>query len=160
MWKTIKTLAVTLCIISVIAMIGCRSLIDSMTPADIDKRAQDYSEVDPNTIGEWKSLNDAVEVKKEIIIKHRGTQIDLKRMAQDDTILYKDAIGFIDANIEEATGLQELIIGGPENPFSVLGMLAPFGVGALAGSVLIKRRNDYTPEEYEVAVAKANLDKE
>ncbi|KKL60959.1 hypothetical protein LCGC14_2200130 [marine sediment metagenome] len=158
--KKTKTILITLILVVVLGILGCRTLIDSITPSDIDKRAQEYSKVPDKDIGKWKSLNDAVEVRKEIIIKHRTEQIDLKRKAQDDKILYKDAIGFIDANIQESLDLQGIIIGGPDNPFSVLGMLAPFGIGAIAGSVFIKRRNDYSPEEYETGVEKAKIEGE
>ena len=158
--KKTKTILITLILVVVLTVLGCRTLVNSITPSDIDNRAQKYSKVTDDQIGRWKSLNDATEVRKEIIIKHRTEQIDLKRKAQDDKILYKDAIGFIDVNIQESLDLQGIIIGGPDNPFSVLGMLAPFGIGAVAGSVFIKRRNDYSPEEYEVAVEKAKLEKE
>ena len=158
--KKTKTILITLILVGVLTVLGCRTLVNSITPSDIDNRAQKYSKVTDNYIGKWKSLNDAIEVRKEIIIEHRTEQIDLKRKAQDDKILYKDAIGFIDVNIQESLDLQGIVVGGPDNPFSVLGMLAPFGIGAVAGSVFIKRRNDYTPEEYEVAVEKAKLEKE
>lgn len=155
-----KTTVVAVLLTAVIGLLGCRSLIDSATPVDIDRRAKDYSQVDPNFIGDWESLNDAKEVRTEIIIKHRDKQIDLKRLAQDDSTLYKDAIGFIDGNIAEAVELQGLVIGSPESPFSIMGMLAPLGIGAIAGSVLIKRKEDYSPEQYEAAVAKAKVKKQ
>ena len=155
MSKKIKTTIMTLIFILILGVLGCRTLVDSFTPSNIDKREQKYSEVSDEETGKWESLNDAIEVRKEIIIKHRSEQIDLKRKAQDDKILYKDAIGFIDGNIQESLDLQSIVIGGPDNPFSILGMLAPFGIGAIIGSVFIKRRNDYTPEEYKVAVEKA-----
>ena len=158
MFNKIKTTTVTVLLVVLLGILGCRTLIDSITPSNIDKRAQEYSKITDKDIGEWKSLKDAVEVRKEIIINHRTEQIDLKRKAQDDKILYKDAIGFIDANIQESLDLQGIIIGGPDNPFSILGMLAPFGIGAIAGSVFIKRRNDYTPEEYEVGIEKAKTE--
>ena len=158
MFNKIKTIIVTVFLIGVLAALGCRTLVDSVTPSEIDKRAQEYSKVSDKEIGEWKSLKDALEVRKEIIINHRTEQIDLKRKAQDDKILYKDAIGFIDTNIQESLNLQGIIIGGPDNPFSVLGMLAPLGIGTIAGAMLIKRRKDYTPEEYDVAVAEAKVE--
>ncbi len=158
--KKTKTILITLILVGVLTVLGCRTLVNSITPSDIDNRAQKYSKVTDDQIGRWKSLNDATEVRKEIIIKHRTEQIDLKRKAQDDKILYKDAIGFIDVNIQESLDLQGIIIGGPDNPFSVLGMLAPFGIGAVAGSVFIKRRNDYSPSQYEAGVEKAKTEGE
>ncbi len=158
--KKTKTILITLILVGVLSVLGCRTLVNSITPSDIDNRAQKYSKVTDDQIGRWKSLNDATEVRKEIIIKHRTEQIDLKRKAQDDKILYKDAIGFIDVNIQESLDLQGIVIGGPDNPFSVLGMLAPFGIGAVAGSVFIKRKNDYSPSQYEAGVEKAKANKE
>ncbi len=158
--KKTKTILITLVLIAVLGILGCRTLIDSITPSDIDERAQEYSKVSDEKIGKWKSLNDAVEVRKEIIIKHRTEQVDLRRKAQDDKILYKDAIGFIDSNIQESLDLQGIVIGNSENPFSLLGMLAPLGIGTVVGSVFIKRRNDYSPKEYEAGVEKAKTEGE
>ncbi|KKL73925.1 hypothetical protein LCGC14_2070010, partial [marine sediment metagenome] len=129
--KKTKTVLITLILIVVLGILGCRTLIDSITPSNIDERAQEYSKVSDEKIGKWKSLNDAVEVRKEIIIKHRTEQVDLRRKAQDDKILYKDAIGFIDSNIQESLDLQGIVIGNSENPFSLLGMLAPLGIGTM-----------------------------
>ncbi len=158
--KKIKTILITLILVGVLSVLGCRTLLDSITPSDIDNRAQKYSKVTDNYIGKWKSLNDAIEVRKEIIIEHRTEQIDLKRKAQDDKILYKDAIGFIDVNIQESLDLQGIVIGNSENPFSLLGMLAPLGIGTVVGSVFIKRRNDYSPSQYEAGVEKAKTEGE
>lgn len=158
--KKTKAILVTLILIVVLGILGCRTFIDSITPSDIDERAQEYSKVSDEKIGKWKSLNDAVEVRKEIIIKHRTEQVDLRRKAQDDKILYKDAIGFIDSNIQESLDLQGIVIGNSENPFSLLGMLAPLGIGTMVGSVFIKRRNDYSPKEYEAGVEKAKTEGE
>lgn len=160
MFSKIKTTLVMVLLIAVLGVLGCRTLVDSITPSDIDERAQEYSKVSDEKIGKWKSLNDAVEVRKEIIIKHRTEQVDLRRKAQDDKILYKDAIGFIDSNIQESLDLQGIVIGNSENPFSLLGMLAPLGIGTMVGSVFIKRRNDYSPEEYEAGVEKAKTEGE
>ncbi len=158
--KKTKTVLITLFLIVVLGILGCRTLIDSITPSDIDERAQEYSKVSDEKIGKWKSLNDAMEVRKEIIINHRTEQVDLRRKAQDDKILYKDAIGFIDSNIQESLDLQGIVIGNSENPFSLLGMLAPLGIGTMVGSVFIKRRNDYSPSQYEAGVEKAKTEGE
>ncbi len=160
MFGKVKTTIVMVLLITVLGVLGCRTLVDSITPSVIDKRAQEYSKVSDKEIGAWKSLRDAVEVRKEIIINHRTEQVDLKRKAQDDKILYKDAIGFIDSNIQESLDLQGIVIGNSENPFSLLGMLAPLGIGTMVGSVFIKRRNDYSPKEYEAGVEKAKVEGE
>ncbi|KKK91814.1 hypothetical protein LCGC14_2709210, partial [marine sediment metagenome] len=71
---------------------------------------------------------------------------------------YKDALGFIDQAIADSYALQALVIGSPENPISLLGLLAPLGLGAFAGKELFKRGKDYSPEEYEAGLAKAKAE--
>ncbi len=153
-----KSVMVTLLLVLVIGIVGCRALLDDLTPAKIPERSKEYAEVTPEDIGGFPSLGDATDTRVEIIIKHRDTQIGLKRRAEDDTMAYKDALGFIDQAIADSYALQAIVIGSPENPISLLGLLAPLGLGAFAGGSLIKRGKDYSPEQYETAVAKAKLE--
>lgn len=153
-----KTALVTILLIVVVGILGCRSLLDEITPARIRDRSADYAEITEEDIGIFPSVADATDTRIEIIIKHRDTQLDLKRLAEDDKLAYEDALGFINAAIEEAYVLQGLIIGSPENPISLLGLLAPLGLGAFAGKELFKRGKDYSPQEYEAGVAKAKME--
>lgn len=153
-----KSVIVTLLLVLVIGIVGCRALLDDLTPAKIPERSKEYAEVTPEDIGGFPSLNDAADTRVEIIIKHRDTQIDLRRLAEDDTMAYKDALGFIDQAIADSYVLQAIVIGSPENPISLLGLLAPLGLGAFAGKELFKRGKDYSPEEYEAGVAKAKVE--
>jgi len=153
-----KHTLLTLLVILVVGVVGCRALLDEITPARIPDRSKDYAEVNPEDIGGFPSLNDATDTRVEIIIKHRDTQIGLKRRAEDDTMAYKDALGFIDQAITDSYALQALVIGSPENPISLLGLLAPLGLGALAGKELFKRGKDYSPQEYEAGIAKAKVE--
>ena len=153
-----KSVIVTLLLVLVIGIVGCRALLDDLTPAKIPERSKEYAEVTPEDIGSFPSLGDAADTRTEIIIKHRDTQIGLKRLAEDDTMAYKDALGFIDQAIADSYALQAIVIGGPENPISLLGLLAPLGLGAFAGKELFKRGKDYSPEEYEAGVAKAKVE--
>ena len=153
-----KSTIITLLVILVIGVVGCRSLLDDLTPAKIPNRSKEYAEVSPEDIGGFPSLNDAADTRTEIIIKHRDTQIGLKRRAEDDTMAYKDALGFIDQAIADSYALHAIVIGSPENPISLLGLLAPLGLGAFAGKELFKRGKDYSPEEYEAGVAKAKTE--
>jgi len=130
-----RNIVIGIVLLFVMALVGCRSMLDE--------------------IGSIVSVADAVRVRDEIIIKHRKTQIDLKRIAEDDKIAYKDALGFIDQAIAESYALQDIVIGSPDNPISILGMLAPLGIGAYVGKEAFKRRKDYSPEEVEAIVAKA-----
>ncbi len=153
-----KSAVITLLLIVVVGIVGCRALLDEFTPAKIPNRSKEYAEVSPEDIGDFPSLNDAVDTRTEIIIKHRDTQIGLKRRAEDDTMAYKDALGFIDQAISDSYALQTIVIGSPENPISILGLLAPLGLGAFAGKELFKRGKDYSPEQYEAGVAKAKVE--
>ena len=153
-----RNVVITLLLVLVVGIVGCRALLDDLTPAKIPERSKEYAEVTPEDIGGFPSLGDATDTRVEIIIKHRDTQIGLKRRAEDDTMAYKDALGFIDQAIADSYALQAIVIGSPENPISLLGLLAPLGLGAFAGKELFKRGKDYSPEEYEAGVAKAKVE--
>jgi len=134
-----------------LAVIGCRSVLDRVTPAEIPSCAAFYVG-DMNFAG-VRSLKDARDIRGDIIIMHRGIQLDLLRLAKDDEYAYKDALGFIEQSIEESENLQDLVIGSEDQPISILGLLAGAGIAFPAGK-LMKRKGDYSPEEFEAAVAK------
>jgi len=132
--------------ILIVGVLGCRCLMDEVTPAKINDRTIKYAEVDKGIIG-FPSLADVKRLKTEIVINHRDKQIDLKRIAQDDKLAYQDALNFIDASIAEAEYVQSLVIGDENNPFSILGLLAPLGIGTALGRRYFKRPGDLSPEE-------------
>jgi len=150
-WKDAKNILLVLLTCVCIAVIGCRSMLDTVTPAQAPKVAASYLG-DPNALG-LTNLNNLREMRTEIIIKHRTEQRDLRRDAEDDLVAYKDAIGFIDANIRDSQTMQDVIVGGAEQPFSVLGVLAGLTGGAAIGRAM-KRKGDFTQEEVDVEVAK------
>lgn len=150
-WKDKKNIMLILLTIVCIGVIGCNSLLDRATPASRHALAAGYLG-DPNKAG-LTSLGQLKEDRTVAIVKHRGTQIDLKRSAEDDKLAYQDAIGFIDRNIEESQIMQDLVVGAPDQPFSLLGILAGFTGGAAIGRAL-KRKGDFSPEEVEVEVKK------
>lgn len=151
--KNISWFLVAVCIVSLV-LISCRSVLDGITPANINDRSLDYAEVDLNSLGLIPSLADAKRVRTEIVIGHRDVQLDLKRLAQDDKLYYQDALGFIDASIAESQYVQDIVIGSEDQPFSLLGILAGLTGGAAIGKAM-KRKGDYSPEEVEVEIAKA-----
>jgi len=151
-WK--YWLLVVVCIIS-FAIIGCNSMIDRITPAEMPKRTAEYVGMDPNI--EVVSLRDAKIIKDDVLILHRNAQLSLLRFAQDDELAYKDALAFIEMSIEEAQGLQDIVVGTSEQPFSVLGILAGLTGGAAIGKVM-KRKGDYSPAEFEAGLVKAKAE--
>lgn len=153
--KKIDYNAILLTLIGIIALtiIGCNTLLDSVTPCHLPTRSLAYVGTEPNSV--LPTLNSARILRNEIIIKHRDTQIDYLRLAEDDTLAYHDAKGWIENEITESQKLQDLFIGSAEQPFSILGILGSGGIGLAIGKSFFKRKKDYTPEEYQAAVATA-----
>lgn len=137
-----------------LALISCRSMMDRVTPCTVTEQSYEYVEGSLDGFKEIDSLHNVKKLHNKIVIDHRTSQIDLKRLAEDDELAYSDAIGFIDANIKEAEYLQGIIVGSEDQPLSLIGILAGFTGGAAIGRAL-KRRGDYSPAEMEEVVAKA-----
>ena len=150
-----KVILVLIVGVLAMAVIGCRSMLDKVTPCEISEMSQEYAEADPNE-SIWPTLATAKQLRTKIIIIHRDNQTDLLRLARDDKTSYKDAIGFIDVSIAESQVIQEMVVGGPDQPFSILGILAGAGIAFPIGKIL-KRKGDYSPEEFQVAVAKEKI---
>lgn len=153
-WNYVILLVAILCM----AVVSCQSYLDMVTPAVIPERSLEYAEVDVNDLG-FISLADAKDIRNTITIKHRDEQTDLIRKTNDDKAAYQDARQLITVNIEEAEYVQDLVVGSSDNPFSLLGLIGPAGLGIFAGKML-KRRGDYTPEEHKVEVEAARNGKE
>ncbi len=147
----IEKLLIVVCV-AAMAILGCGSLIDNFTPAEVSRIAADYGEVELDGI---TTLKDAKQVKVGIAIKHRNVQTNLKRQAEDDSFLHGVANEFVDVSISEAETLQSIVIGSPDNPYSLLGLLAPLGLGGIIGKTYMKRKGDFSPEEHEAEIVKA-----
>ncbi len=145
-----KKLIVVMAALFCIALIGCQSFLAKVTPSEVAEIAVLYADV--NEV--WPTLDSARKVRTSAIIKHRTKQLDLLRLAEDDRLAYQDAIDVIQLNISESEAFQGLMVGSETQPLSILGILAGAGV-ALPIGLMKKRRGDSSPEEVEVAVAKA-----
>lgn len=153
-----KTILLSVVFVLLIAVVSCRSLLEEVMPVDINKRAVEYSKIDPEELKPYPTLADAKRVRVEIIVNHRDKQISLKRLAEDDNLANGDALGFINQNIAVGESNLGMIIGSEDNPFSIMGLLfaAGLGGGGLAvGRRYFKRQGDYSPEEYEAGIVKA-----
>ena len=144
----------TIVCIASLAIISCRSLMDRVTPCTVTEQSYEYVKGSLDGFKEIDSLFSVKKLHTEIVIKHRTTQINFLRLAEDDDLDHSDAIGFINANIKEAEYLQGIVIGSEDQPLSLLGILAGFTGGAAIGRAL-KRKGDYSPAEMEEVVAKA-----
>lgn len=153
MKNKLNYLLTIVCIVS-LGIISCRSMMDRITPTTVTEQSYEYVHETLNGFKEIDSLHNVKKLHNEIVIKHRTDQIDLKRLAEDDELDYSDAIGFIDANIAEASHLQDIIVGSGDQPFSLLGLLA----GATGGAAIFnmkKRKGDFSPEEFTAGTEKA-----
>jgi hypothetical protein len=150
-WRDAKNvILVVACIVS-FAVIGCGSLLDRVTPADLPIAASDYLGLEPRDL---TSLHELKNAEHAIIVQHRDIQTDILRMAEDDAVMYQDAISFTQQAVVESQKLQDIVVGASDQPFSILGILAGLTGGAAIGRAL-KRPGDYSPAEVQETVAKA-----
>lgn len=153
-----KTILLIVVCITLLAIVSCRALLEEFVPVKINKRAVEYSKVDPNSFGIIESLADAKRVRVEIIINHRDMQLGLKRASEDDNLAHGDAYGFVNSDIGKGEATLDLIIGDENNPISIMGLIVALGLGGgglALGRSYLKRPGDYTPQEHEVEVLKA-----
>lgn len=130
-----------------LVLLGCGSVADYFTPAEIPQRTAGYVSNDPNLAG-LTSLKRAKEVRQDVLITHRDTQLDLKRLAEDDKLQYSDALEVIDFNISQSQTMQDLALNGTDTTPGLMTVL--FGAGGLlAGRNFLKRPGDLSPDEVE-----------
>jgi len=145
-------LLITVCVIC-LAVISCQSVMDRVTPCEVSEQTYKYVTGSMNGYKEITSLYDVKKLCDKMIIQHRTSLVDLMRMIEDEDYAYGDAESIM-ANIEASQELQAFVIGGPDQDFSLLGILAGFTGGAAIFNRL-KRHGDYSPSEVEEVVAKA-----
>ncbi len=144
-WCDLKNIVlVSICILA-LAAIGCRSLVDRLTPAEMPDQTSQYLGVEHS---ELVSLHDLKNYKDQVIILHRDTQTDLLRMAQDDDVHFQDVIAFTQQSINQSQQIQDAVVGSEDQPFSLLGVLGGMAGGTAIGRAL-KRKGDYSPVEVE-----------
>ena len=146
-WKQTVVLMIGLICL---AVIGCESMLDELTPSIVDSRSREYIGEEP--VRKITTLAKAREMRKDIGIKHRDYLLELRRDIEDDENAYQDAL-LIDARIEESERWQNIVVGSAGNPMSLMGILAGTSLGGLVGSKM-KRKGDLSPKEVEVEVLK------
>lgn len=149
---------IAVCLLCV-AVISCQSVMDRMTPCEVPEQAYEYVNGSLEGYKEIGSLHNVRKLRLSMIIQHRTDLIGLKRAIEDEGYAYDDAIGLINGQIEESQALQDLVVGGPDTDFSLIGILAGFTGGAAIGKML-KRKGDYSPTEVEEVVARAKTRKD
>lgn len=130
-----------------LVLLGCGSIADYLTPAEVPQRTAAYVSDDPNLPG-FTTLKKAKEVRQDVLITHRDTQLDLKRLAEDDKLQYSDALEVIDFNISQSQTIQDIVLNGSDTTPGLMTVL--FGAGGLlAGRNFLKRPGDLSPDEVE-----------
>ncbi len=152
--KDRKNLLLVVACVLCLAVISCQSVMDRVTPSEVSEQAYEYVVGSLDGYKEVTSLYDVKKLRDKMIIQHRTSLVDLMRMIEDEDYTYDDARDSILAKIKAAQELQDLVIGGPDTDFSLLGILAGFTGGAAIFNRL-KRKGDYSPIEVEEVVAKA-----
>jgi hypothetical protein len=140
-WKSWVLLAVSSL---AILLMSCNSMLDKFVPVTAPPRAVAYMDGDPNEYAElwgftslWKLRN----LQTEVEIKHRAHIVEFNRMVADEEIEYGDATGPLALAIQEGETAKDLLIGSPEQPFSLLGLMALSGVG---GGALLLGKNKFS----------------
>ena len=141
-----------LCLVC-LAGVSCGGFIDRFTPCEVTEQSMAYADRDFPPLG-IMTLYEAKQIKERIVIKHRVSQISLKRLAQDDKMEHTDALGFINGNITASENFQDIVVGSTDNPLSLMGLLGTTGLGLFAGRMM-KRKNDITPAEHQEIVVAA-----
>jgi len=134
-------------------------MIDRFTPCEVPEQAYEYVNGSMDGYTELDSLYNVRKMRLDMIIQHRTDLISLKRAIEDEDYGYDDAIGLVNNQIEESQAFQDLVVGGPETEFSLIGIIAGFTGGAAIGKML-KRKGDYSPAEVEEVVARAKTRKD
>ena len=128
-------------------LLGCGTVADYFTPAEVPQRTAQYVSNDPNLAG-FTTLKKARKIRQDVLITHRDTQLDLKRLAEDDELQYSDALEVIDTNISQSQAIQDIVLNGTDTSPGLMTVL--FGAGGLlAGRNFLKRPGDLSPDEVE-----------
>ena len=157
MWEKLEYALLLGVALTGIVLMSCASLLDEITPADIPMESLEYAGYEPNEVG-FYSLKKARTVLREVVTIHRDRLLDWEYNLKREQFLYEAAKGYLEPAIQEAREFQELLIGSAEQPLSILGLMTYLGfggAGTLMGKNLLKRKKDYTPEEYAIGIEKA-----
>ncbi|MCP4994042.1 MAG: hypothetical protein GY934_09720 [Gammaproteobacteria bacterium] len=129
-----------------IALLGCNTMMDHVTPAPVSDIVTDYVGIDvPKVLG-FTSLYNVNQLKLRIDIMHQTERLKYLRNIEDDNLRHSFAKAYNEAARLEGQSFQDVVVGSEGNPFSIAGLLATAAPGLLIGRSL-KRKQDYSPEE-------------
>ena len=133
--RKLVSLLLVLGVVVCVGVMGCSDMMDAVTPCRIPKKTQEYLGIDkPIT-----SLLDARDLALDVDIQHHWAQTAALRFIEDDSIKYEYAKE-IRASIVSSKEFQDAIIGSPDQPFSVTGILAGAGLLGVGARFLPRKR--------------------
>ena len=150
-----KTTLTLLCIAALAIGVGCASLSEYVTPANIDRQAVTYAVnagvADANDYDGYANLEKAIRLEVAVANAYEVKTLALAQMQEKNQLDYGILRGVVTNNTKIARAREEQLFG--ETGLLSVGLSA-LGAGGLAGIVGLMRRRpgDITPQEMEQAV--------
>ena len=151
-----KTTLTLLCIAALAIGVGCASLSEYVTPANIDKQAVTYAVnagvADANDYDGYANLEKAIRLEVAVANAYEVKTLALAQMQEKNQLDYGILRGVVTNNTKIARVREEQLFG--ETGLLSVGLSA-LGAGGLAGllGLMRKRPQDWSPEEMESALA-------
>jgi hypothetical protein len=151
-----KTILTLLCIAALAIGIGCASLSEYVTPANIDQKAVEYAVgagvAEPNAFAGYANLEKAIRLEVAVENAYEVKVLALAQMQEKNQLDYGILRGVVTNNTKIARAREEQLFG--ETGLLSVGLSA-LGAGGLAGmlGLMRKRPQDWSPEEMESALA-------
>ena len=153
-----NTVLILIGLVAIIGGIGCASISELVTPAELDRRAVDYVDeakvADANAFEGYGNLYKVRKLANALNNAHELNQFDLAKLMDADNLQYSQLAGSVGADLKQAQVREEMMFGA-DGLITLL--LTAGGVGTLTGLVglMRKRPQDLTPEEVQVALGQS-----
>jgi len=129
-----------------VALLGCNTAIDRITPAPVNPVVTDYLEIEVPQVWGFTSLYHVRHMDIQIKLAHQLRQLENIRRIEDEKLRHSFAKAYNAAAKLEGQTIQDIVVGSEGNPFSVAGLLAMAAPGLMIGKAM-KRKQDYSPAQ-------------
>jgi len=144
-----------ICIVFVVAGIGCASLSYMVTPAELDSKAIDYAVesgvVDANAFSGYHNLEKAIRLEVAVKNAYETKSLALQQMMEKNQLDYTMLNDLVVRNTKEARSREEQLFA--QDGLLTMGLTLA-GFGGFTGLIGLgrKRPGDLTPQDMEQAV--------
>jgi hypothetical protein len=155
------TTIILICVIAVLAGLGCAALSEYVTPARLEPKAIEYAEkadtIDANSVKGYQNMEKLVRLDAAVDAAHLGNQLFYSQLMEKDALDYSVINGAVAASLTAARNREEALFG--ETGLLSIGLTAA-GFGTLTGLVglMRKRPQDVTQEEVESILADLKIE--